>query len=423
VIQKTSVIPHIIDQHAEEAAFLWLLRNNAVTAPHYDLNDLAKLDERVEANLDGLRIAGDYGWKISQKNLEFKEPGEIFTSAILALEGNNIDRINFVYQTVEESPEAISGLISALGWVEPQHLQGKVNGLLNSNKPLWRRVGIAACAVHRVDPGQYLEQAIIDEDADLSCCALRAAGELGRVDLKPKILGRLSQTDADVNFWAAWAAVLLGDRGSALESLQAIIFQGSKYAERALQLVARTRNPALVKELLTALATKEETIRIAIVGAGIAGDPYYIPWLIKQMEIPELARIAGEAYCFITGVDIAYEDLDTDLPEDFVTGPTENPEDEDVDLDQDEDLPCPDPVLIENWWKKHKHDFVSGSRYLAGKPLSESLCRSILRTGMQRQRYAAAVELALMQPTATLFETRANGKRQIKMLSKVKKNS
>jgi hypothetical protein len=37
VSQQTSVIPHIIDQYAEEAAFLWLLRNNAVNAPHYGL--------------------------------------------------------------------------------------------------------------------------------------------------------------------------------------------------------------------------------------------------------------------------------------------------------------------------------------------------------------------------------------------------
>ena len=37
-------IPHIIDQHAEEAAFLWLLRSDAVSAPHYDLEDLVRLD-------------------------------------------------------------------------------------------------------------------------------------------------------------------------------------------------------------------------------------------------------------------------------------------------------------------------------------------------------------------------------------------
>lgn len=80
--QAQSVIPHIIDQHAEEAAFLWLLRHNAVYAPHYNLKDLTKLDVRVEAHIDGLRIAGDYGWEACYHNLEFKERGEVFTAAI-----------------------------------------------------------------------------------------------------------------------------------------------------------------------------------------------------------------------------------------------------------------------------------------------------------------------------------------------------
>jgi hypothetical protein len=39
---------------AEEAAFLWLLRSNAIRQPHCALKDLAKLDDRFEAHLDGL---------------------------------------------------------------------------------------------------------------------------------------------------------------------------------------------------------------------------------------------------------------------------------------------------------------------------------------------------------------------------------
>jgi hypothetical protein len=56
--EKSMIIAEIVSQHAEEAAFLWLLRSNAVGAPHYSLKDLAKLDGRVEAHLDGLRVAG-----------------------------------------------------------------------------------------------------------------------------------------------------------------------------------------------------------------------------------------------------------------------------------------------------------------------------------------------------------------------------
>ena len=42
----STVITKIVSQHAEEAAFLWLLRSNAIRQPHYALKDLAKLDDR-----------------------------------------------------------------------------------------------------------------------------------------------------------------------------------------------------------------------------------------------------------------------------------------------------------------------------------------------------------------------------------------
>lgn len=414
--QTIPVIPHIIDQHAEEAAFLWLLRNKAVYAPHYNLKDLAKLDSRVEAHIDGLRIAGDYGWEVSQANLEVKECGEVFVAGILALEGNTSDRIFSVYQVVETVPETLSGLISAFGWVEPHRLQGKVNGLLVSEQALWRQVGIAACAIHRVDPGKFLDRDIEDDNSQLRARASRAAGELGRIDLKPVLLAQATSQDSAVGFWSAWSAVLLGDRGKGLQALRQSIIEGSAFTHNAMSAAFRVLNLQEVKELLKTLAQSEPRIRDAIIGAGMSGDPSYIPWLIKQMELPELAKIAGESFSFISGADIAYEDLEGELPKNFAAGPTENPEDEDVAMDPDEDLPCPNPVLIERWWKQHQQNFMPGVRYLSGKPSNEFQCKDILRTGKQRQRQAAALALALMQPAKPLFETRAMGKRQQRCL-------
>ncbi len=78
------IIPVIIEQHVENAAFNWLLRDRAVSEPHYDLTDLTHLDDRIEANIDGLRIAGDEGWEICREAMEIAEPGEIFTAAVRA---------------------------------------------------------------------------------------------------------------------------------------------------------------------------------------------------------------------------------------------------------------------------------------------------------------------------------------------------
>ncbi len=151
-------------------------------------------------------------------------------------------------------------------------------------------------------------------------------------------------------------------------------------------------------------------------GAGALGDPVSIPWLLQLMEVPELARPAGEAFSLITGVDLAYADLEGQWPAGFSAGPTEEPEDEEVAMDPDEDLPWPAPELIARWWDAHQGEFRNGVRYLAGKPLSREHLQQVLRTGLQRQRAAAAIELALLQPGQPLFAVRAPGFRQQKLL-------
>ncbi|HEB94602.1 MAG TPA: hypothetical protein ENI94_14340 [Gammaproteobacteria bacterium] len=149
----------------------------------------------------------------------------------------------------------------------------------------------------------------------------------------------------------------------------------------------------------------------------MVGDPVVIPWLIELMTNPELARVAGESFSMITGVDIAYDDLEGEWPDGFETGPTENPQDEDVAMDPDEDLAWPEPDLIQSWWQENSKHFHPGTRYLCGQPISVEHCQKVLRDGYQRQRRAAALELALLQTDAPLFNTRAPGFLQQKWLA------
>lgn len=411
---STAIISHIVEQHTEEAAFLWILRSYAVHAPHYRLKDLAKLDNRVEAHLDGLRIAGPTGSELCEAALEIGEAGEVFAAGLLALESKDPQKLAKVIEVAEQSPEAGKGLISALGWTEPAKLSGTVKAWLVSDSNFQRYIGLSACAIHRVNPGKILDELIRDPSALalLRCRALRTAAEIKRKDLAYPIRDCLSDEDASVRFWAAWSSALLDKNSEALNVLKTFVISDSEQSSQALPLVLRAMPTEKSAALLKALAPYPARIRDLISGTGMVGDPLYVPWLIKQMETPELARLAGESFSFITGADIAYEDLETDKPEGFESGPTENPEDEDVALDSDEDLPWPDPNKIQAWWSAKQHQFQTGTRYLLGAPISEAQCRKILREGFQRQRAAAALELALMRQDEILFEVRAPGWRQ-----------
>lgn len=405
------IIPVIIEQHAEEAAFNWLLRDYAVSEPHYNLADLAYLDDRIEANIDGLRIAGDAGWEICTEAMVIEEPGEIFTAGVLAFESRVPKRMDALLAAVEGDVELQRALCSALGWIEFHQVSGPVNQLLETDLAFLKRIALSVHAIHRQDIGPALATYISDADPRVRSRSLKAAGELGRNDQLAMVLNYLEDKDEKCRFYAAWSTALLGDNAGT-DRLKSFVESQSVYAQRACELAVRKMEHGHALQWLNELGRHSSLIRLAINGYGALGDPQAIPWLIEMMQAPDLARTAGEAFSMITGVDIASEDLETDAPEDFQAGPTENPEDEDVEMDPDEDLSWPDPELITAWWHDNKKAFKNGKRCLAGRTISMENCRYVLLKGFQRQRMAAAIELALLHPGQPLFEVRAPGFRQ-----------
>jgi uncharacterized protein (TIGR02270 family) len=414
-------LSNILSQHAEGASFLWELRSGAVVAPHYNLADLAKLDQRVEANLDGLRTAGNAGWEVCREALSSGQSGEVFAAAVLALGSGNKDRLETVFEAGTASQELSRGLISALGWLTFQQAVPPIQQLLASSSGASRRVGIAASAIHRKNPGAPLLDATRSADLPLKTRALRAMGELGLRDYLSELEPHLADADALTQFSAAWSLSLLSSdsrsaNSKALAILQSIAESSLPYREKALQAAIRRLDVFSAGAWQNKLAQDPNLIRLAVVAAGALGDPANIPWLIEQMKLPELARVGGEAFTMITGVDIAFQDLDCEKPKGFEAGPSGNPQDGNVEMEPDENLPWPNQRLIAKWWTEHHAEFQNGARYLAGKPISLNSCQQVLRDGRQRQRAAAALEIAMSQPGQPLFNIAAPGFRQQKLL-------
>ena len=300
----------VVYQHAGEAAFLWTMRTRAVLEPHYTLDDLAGLDERVEAHLDGLRIAEEEGWRQCLSNLENAGPGELFAASILAFGTGGHDRMIEAVQRGCSSQRLRPGLISALGWLEFATVSSWIARLLQARSPEHRAVGVAACAIHRRDPGTALDAAISDPDPLLRARALRAVGELKRHDLSNPVREQLKSEDETCRFWAAWALTMNGER-SGLSELTRWFDRPDALGGRALQTGLRALHLDESRACVRALVQQPHLDRSAVIGVGVVGDPASIPWLIQKMESPSLARIAGEAFSMIAGVDLAAQNLRT----------------------------------------------------------------------------------------------------------------
>jgi uncharacterized protein (TIGR02270 family) len=405
----------ILAQHVEEASFLWSQRAAAVVAPHHSLHDLARLEERVAAHIDGLRVNGSAALELIT-SAAAGEPGAMFAAALLSVEAGEHDRFSELVAGAAADTRLARGLVSSLGWLSYEQIALVVEELFASEQPSQKRIGIAAMAIHREHPGPAVVRSAGMAEPVLQARALRALGEFGDAQATAAFGRVRSDAELDVRYWAAWSAALTARDPKPVAVLQAIAKLRGPFSVDAAALAARRLDPEEAESWWGELSDSSALARVAIAAAGARGDPVAIPWLIERMAGPLLARRAGEAFSLITGMHIAYDKLERKKPEDFQSGPTDDPADEDVEMDPDDNLAWPDPALVARWWAKNGGRFSAGTRYLLGKPISVKSANEALRTGYQRQRAAAAIELAILQPGEPLFEVRAPAARQRKLL-------
>jgi len=84
------VLRQIVRQHAEMAALLWTIYDHHLLHPEenpdMDAERLARVVARLEAHLDGLRVAGAEGMAIAVELYEiFPEAGELFVVRMLSV--------------------------------------------------------------------------------------------------------------------------------------------------------------------------------------------------------------------------------------------------------------------------------------------------------------------------------------------------
>jgi uncharacterized protein (TIGR02270 family) len=417
-VATRTAVHRVVLQHADDAIALAGSRPRLLASPNVRLLHLTRADHRLAAHLDGLAVAGAAAWPICESALESPGPGEVFVAAVAAILASRADSLARLFALAETVQEARPGLLSAFGWVDADHLRGMVIKVLGSANAFEKLVGLAACVLHRVVPGS-LQADAQSPSPELRARALRAAGELGRVELLRTCSASLTLDDAAARFWAAWSAVLLGDRSAALDELSRIGTTPSALRGRAFRMALQVMDADVSRALLAPLASDADALRWAIQGAGITGEASYVSWLVGYMSDDKLSRAAGEAFSLITGADLALLDLERKPPEGVESGPTDNPSDPNVDMDQDDGLPWPDPARVESWWAKHQSRFTPGNRYFLGESATRAHCTAVLKNGYQRQRVLAAQYLCLLEPGTVLFNTSAPAWRQQQLLGQL----
>jgi len=401
-------IPSVVAQHAEEVAFLSLLRERVAGSSLLRLAALAEFDARIDAHLDGLRACGDDGWRAAERGLAAAEPGELFAAAVLAFESGVPARLEPVLAAAAEVEHADLALERALAWIEPIRAAAVLPPLLDAAEPAARSCALAFAASERRLSAARLADELRAGPPQLRAGALRAAARLGGSELGELAEQYLRDPDPEVREQAAWTATLLR-RAAGAPSLWAIGRSESPRADRALDLALRSLEPRAAAELLDELMREPTQVRRALLGCASLGDPERLPWVVERMGDPVVGRAAGAAFAAITGLDLAREKLA--LPADAAPRA-----DGDEPPPDDADLPAPDPEQSQAWLARNARALRRSPALLAGRAKTAADLRQTLRDGRQTERAAASLELALGAPDTPLFDVAAPSFRQVERL-------
>lgn len=400
------------EHSVEDASFLWILRSARIEQSHYTAHDIRTLEQRIETRLDGLMTALDTGWQACEAALAYQEPGEVFTAMVTAMRSHEAEKIKAVVDIGLDNALATPGLISAMGWLPDELANPWTERFLNGKEMAHKYLGLATCSVRRQNPGEHLTHILQRSDCQqhekLYCRALRLIGELRRQDCMPAIHQAIQDDNENIRFWAAWSAVLLGHQASA-HHLQDFIFRAGPYQHQAIQLAFRALPVQQARAWISSLSDDKEQTRAVIKATGALGDPHAINWLINTLQNPALAKLAGEAFTTITGIDLKAHGLTLDAAEN-APGNISVIDDADgntIDREDDEDLPTPDAEKVAALWCQQSPYYIIGQRYFMGQPMAAAHLKAILISGTQRQRHAAALELALSESDTPLPNTRA----------------
>jgi uncharacterized protein (TIGR02270 family) len=388
--------PLVLQAHMDEAEFLFSQRDLAVSDPSFTLNDLADLDWQLALHLRGILAAGNTAVREHLNAMVTPDPGTVFASCAVALQTGDGALLS---ETIDAAVtrEHLRAIVSATGWVPVEHFQGFANALVCASSIAYQYIGLAGFAIRRRDLGERLHAYLHSPVRGIRIRACRAVGELGRKDLVPELRAHFDSENEQERYWAIWSACVLGNP-AALSLLREFVTHPA-YSERAIQVYFRFCGITEAHTLLRDLAGNPKLERYALIGSGILGDPVFVPGLLSRMTSPALARVAGEAFCLITGMDSEHMGSTNTSPEIEANAQPE----------WDLELPWPCQHIVENWWNNKHSGFENGQRYLCGQLIDAENCNRVLRFGFQRQRIAAAFELTRLMDNRPLFSWKAPG--------------
>ncbi|ARU58829.1 HEAT repeat protein [Oleiphilus messinensis] len=344
---QQKVIPLVLETHAEEAAMLYLQWHEQRAAIEPDVRFMGRLKARIDAHLDGLLGARSKGWEVAQALLENHEPGEVFVVALLALMQNRELLRDLIEGALQDSA-LFTAIVDAFCWIPEREAGAWFQRFCQSSRP--ELVTFAVCRLISLrevqvplDPVTVTQlkqrglQGCYEAHVEALKTLLEYVVAYRDLSLVPELRKLALETREEPDYVVHRARLLIGDT-TVLPLFKHWVMTSGAVREEAVLLSFQGLESQEAKSWIAELQQTESHERYTLIAIGAMRERSLLPWVLKKMQEPALARIAGQSVARIAGIDLTEYGLTLD---------DESIDEKWLELEGDELLPWPNQQKIE----------------------------------------------------------------------------
>ncbi|MFT6123206.1 MAG: hypothetical protein ACJAWS_001895 [Oleiphilaceae bacterium] len=301
-------IPEVINAHFDEAAYLYSEFQVEVKAPEPDSVYLKGVVARIDANLEGLTINAAAAAKHCDAALEGEDAGEFFVAAYLAFQTGDLEKIKPLAEAAQVSTLLLEAFACGLAW-HPWDLSGFwATKFISAKQTAMAAVGLFCFNMYKKPLPIRFDDLLIRSLSEKNAPELPLLLSIARKNNDVTILPILQQQSAsevldDTQFQQLKTRLKLGDQ-SALLHLKAFVLSDNDHREQALELTFSKLQTNEAKQWMGELKNTLDAERYLLLAVGAMNEKPLLPWVVKQMQVPELARIAGKVFSQLSGQDL-----------------------------------------------------------------------------------------------------------------------
>lgn len=381
--KRARVRNDVLIEHLEELDFLWEQRERFIFARDWTIRDLAALEERAEAHLDGLRIGAEAAIEIARPFLLGDEKGAATAAAFTLLACSDRATPTEILEALRIAPTpARDGIRIALRHSDLGPMQDGLYDLGVGSDATLRALAADVLSFQRLPLPPEIDTLLNDADPMVRALGLGVAGRAGTVLTARHLRTALADDEALVRSAALEAAA-----HSAVRRLPDLCrdsasgFQPVVEAVEFLGVLGDTHDVQMLESCLR----EPTTASAAVQAMGDLGSVEVVPLLLEAMGVPALAEVAAASYTQVTGVEV---------PRRLISPSQSASED-------DETEPLPDPEHACSEWEAARARFIRGRRYQSGQDIEALTITDVLQSLPLRSRWVAYLGRRLRDASGT----------------------